>query len=103
VSGATTGGDAALLRVRLYIAGTSPNSASALANLRGALVLYPAHLLDLEIIDVLDQPERGMRDGIMVTPMLVKIEPLPACRVLGSLHDRALLLATLGLGEAARE
>jgi circadian clock protein KaiB len=91
------------LRVCLYIAGASPNSAVALANLRGALVLWPEHLVDLEIVDVLDQPERGMRDGVMVTPMLLKIEPLPARRVLGSLRDRALLLATLGLDEARRE
>jgi circadian clock protein KaiB len=88
--------------VRLYIAGASPNSAAALANLRGALVLCPAHLVDLEIIDVLSQPERAMRDGVMVTPMLVRIEPLPARRVLGSLRDRKQLLVTLGLDEAPR-
>jgi circadian clock protein KaiB len=91
------------LRVRLYIAGPSPNSATALSNLRGALVLCPEHLVDLEIIDVVSQPERVMRDGVSVTPMLVRMEPLPARRVLGSLRDRGLLLAALGLDEAPGE
>ncbi len=89
------------LRVRLYIAGESPNSTIALANLRSALLLWPHHRVDLEIIDVLETPERGIEHGILVTPMLVKLEPAPQRRVLGSLRDRALLLAALGLREAA--
>jgi hypothetical protein len=43
-----------------------------------------------------------LQDGILVTPMLVKIEPPPERRVLGSLHDRPRLLAILGLDEAPR-
>ena len=87
------------LRVRLYIAGTGPNSASALANLKAAL--DPVHDRDkqIEIIDVLKDPERALRDGIFVTPMLVKLEPTPERRILGTLRDRANLLGALGIEE----
>jgi len=44
-----------------------------------------------------------VRDGVLVTPMLVKIEPQRARRVLGRLRDRRLRLAALGLDEAPGE
>ena len=58
---------------------------------------------NVEIIDILTDPERGLQDGIIVTPMLIRIEPAPERRVLGSLHDRLQLLAVLGLNGAPHE
>lgn len=91
------------LRLRLYVAGDSPNSVAALAHLRAAVAECANGRADVEIIDILRDPERGLRDGVFVTPMLVKVEPLPERRVLGSLRDRRALLAVLGLHEAPRE
>jgi circadian clock protein KaiB len=88
---------ASRLRMRLYVAGESPNSIAARANLRAALQQYPERHVDLEVIDVLRNPERGLQDQVLVTPMLVKVEPLPARRVLGNLSSRAALLSALGL------
>ena len=90
------------LVLRLYIAGDARNSTAAVDNLRAALADCGAARVDVEIIDILTDPERGLQDGILVTPMLVKIEPPPERRVLGSLHDRPRLLAILGLDEAPR-
>jgi circadian clock protein KaiB len=87
------------VRVRLYLAGGSPNSRAAAANLRAAIAQFPEHRIDLEIIDVLVEPERGIGDGVLVTPMLVKLEPTPERRLLGSLRDRKALLEVLGLSE----
>ncbi len=89
------------LGVRLYVAGASPNSTIALANLRSALLLssYP---VGLEIIDILEDPERSVRDGVLVTPMLVKFDPPPELRILGTLEDRALLLSALGFSDRLR-
>lgn len=87
------------LRLRLYVAGGSPNSVAALANLRSALQLVAEPPAELEIIDVVDDPERGASDGILMTPMLVRFEPLPERRVLGNLRDRSVLLSALGLEE----
>jgi circadian clock protein KaiB len=91
------------LRVRLYVAGDAPNSQAALANLRSALAEFPKHPVDVELIDVLSDPERALRDGVLVTPMLVKFEPSPERRVLGNLRDSGMLLGALGLDEADRE
>jgi circadian clock protein KaiB len=88
-----------LVRVRLYLAGGSPNSTAAAANLRAVLAQFGEHRIDLEIIDVLVDPDRGLNDGILVTPMLVKLEPPPERRLLGSLRDRRALLEVLGLSE----
>jgi circadian clock protein KaiB len=91
------------LRVRLYVAGDAPNSLAALANLRAALAEFPKHSADVELIDVLSDPDRALRDGVLVTPMLVKFEPPPERRVLGNLRDRGVLLGALGLDEAERD
>ncbi len=90
-------------RVVLYLAGQSPNSSAARANLRGALSQFPDHAIDVELIDVLTDPARSLRDGVLVTPMLVKIAPLPERRILGNLRDRRALLDALGLPADADE
>jgi circadian clock protein KaiB len=91
-----------ILRLRLYVAGASPNSTLAVANLRAALGGVSEHRVELEIVDILEDPDRGLRDAVVLTPMLVRLEPLPERRVLGSLGDRAVLLSVLGLLEATR-
>jgi circadian clock protein KaiB len=85
------------VRVRLYVAGDSPNSATALANVQNALQEHPGHHVTLEIIDVLRDPEKGIGDGVVATPLLVRVEPPPERRVLGNLQDRGRLLGVLGL------
>ena len=81
----------------LYVAGQSPNSQAALVNLRAALeLLQVTDTAALEIVDVLLDPDRGVRDRVMVTPMLIKTAPPPERRILGNLHDRAVLLGVLG-------
>ena len=87
------------LRVRLYVAGESPNSRRAVANLHDALAGLPEDQVELEIIDVLREPHRGLGAGILMTPMLVRVAPPPERRVLGNLNDRVILLGALGLPE----
>jgi circadian clock protein KaiB len=84
------------LRVRLYVAGDGPNSMAAVANLKAVLARRPEGTVDLEIIDVVADPERALRDGIFVTPMLVRLAPTPERRVLGNLQNRRILLDALG-------
>lgn len=94
------GGLDEVIDVRLYLAGESSNSVTALANLRDALHPRPEPRVDVEIIDVLNDPTRGLRDGIVVTPMLVKVAPRPERRILRNLRDlrdRRILLSILGL------
>lgn len=83
--------------VRIYVAGDGPNSEGALAALRALLAEHSEHAIDLEIVDVIEEPERALRDGVLVTPMLIKHAPPPERRILGRLSDRRLLLSVLGL------
>jgi circadian clock protein KaiB len=85
--------------LRLYVAGDGPNSVAAKRNLRAFLARYPDHEVDLAIIDVLVDPERGLADGVLVTPLLVKVAPTPERRVVGNLQDESALVAGLGFGE----
>lgn len=90
-----------MLCLRLFVAGESPDSAIAIANLKA---LFPANAstpAEIEIIDVQQQPARAARDRILVTPTLLKVAPAPACRVIGNLKNREALLHLLGI-EGAR-
>ena len=83
----------------LYITDSGPNSLRAVANLEA---ICKEHLQDnfrLEIIDVLEYPLRALADGIVVTPSLAKLSPLPAATVVGNLSDRSGVLRALGLVE----
>jgi circadian clock protein KaiB len=89
-----------LLRVCLYVAGDSPNSVQAVSNLKRALAGLPEHAVALEFVDILATPERGVSDGVLVTPMLVKVAPAPVRRVLGNLSNLETLRRALGLDPA---
>ncbi len=83
------------LRLRLYIAGQAPNSVRAVANVRAICDEHFASGHELEIVDLFKHPERGLADSIIVTPTLLKLAPLPAQRVIGSLSDTTQLLMAL--------
>jgi circadian clock protein KaiB len=84
-------------KFRLYVAGSSPNSAKAIANLRALCneILQNRH--EIEVVDVLKEPHRALKDGVLLTPMLVKLSPAPVSKIIGSLNDRQPVLQALGL------
>lgn len=84
---------------RLYVAGDAPNSAAARSNLRSLCENHLSGPVRIEIVDLLEDPQRAFSDGVFVTPLLVKIAPGPVCRVVGSLHEKPKVLAALGVGE----
>lgn len=87
--------------MRLYVAGGAPNSAAAMANLQ--VLIDEARTtfgpVALEVIDVLKEPGRALADGILVSPTLVRLSPLPMVRIVGNLSDRATVRLALGFGE----
>ncbi len=84
------------LKLRLYIAGNAPNSLRAIENLKAfcADSLVDGH--ELEIVDLLKEPSRALADGIIVTPTLLRLSPLPALRLIGNLSDASQLKHSLG-------
>ena len=87
----------ATFKFRLYVAGNGLNSAQAVANLSA---LCRAHLPErhhIEVVDVFRQPERALQDGILMTPTLVKLAPLPVRTIIGTLRQTSSVLLALGL------
>jgi circadian clock protein KaiB len=84
------------LRLRLYVAGNAPNSARAIANAKAICSEHFASRCELEIVDLLEDPTRALADGIVVTPTLLKLTPLPVQRVIGNLSDTDQVLLALG-------
>ena len=82
------------LSLRLYVAGNAPNSVTAITN---AQAICKAHFAGykLEIVDMLKHPSRALADGIIVTPTLLKLSPLPIHRVIGNLSDTTQVLLIL--------
>jgi circadian clock protein KaiB len=85
--------------MRLYVANNAPNSVRAVANLAAICKEYLADKFKLEVIDVLEHPLRALADGILVTPSLAKISPLPAAKVVGNLDEKSSVLRALGVKE----
>lgn len=102
-SGKVVDGSTAVVVLRLYIAGNAPNSAQAVANLEAICREYLVGAHDLEIIDVLEHPQRAMAAGILVTPTLTKLYPLPTAQVVGNLSDRQRVLLAIGIGSKRHE
>jgi circadian clock protein KaiB len=82
---------------RLYITGAAPNSVQAVANLQALCREHLADRHEIEVVDVLREPKRALADGILLTPMLVKLSPAPVCQILGSLGRTPTVLLALGL------
>lgn len=82
-------------RFRLYVAGRTSNSRQAVTNLAGLCRTHLPGRHEVEVIDVLREPQRALAEGVFVTPMLIKIAPAPKCRVIGALHDTEQVLWAL--------
>jgi circadian clock protein KaiB len=86
--------------MRLYIADNAPNSAKAVANLEMICKEYLGSKFRLEVIDVLEYPQRALADGVVVTPSLTKVSPSPAAKIVGNLSDKSSVLHALGIKES---
>jgi circadian clock protein KaiB len=85
----------AKLQLRLYVAGNAPNSLRAMANTKALCDEHFASRYELEIVDLMKDPLRALADGIIVTPTLLKLLPLPTQRVIGTLNDTSQVLLAL--------
>jgi len=86
--------------LRLYIAGDSPKSRTALANLQR---LCDAHLegkYNIEVVDLKTRPELAKADQILALPTLIRKVPEPMKRLIGDLSNAERALVGLDLGAA---
>lgn len=87
----------AKFKFRLYIAGDASNSVLARTNLAALCQTHLAGRYEIEIVDVFRQPKRALIDRIFITPTLVKVMPMPVCRIIGTLSQTQTVLDALGM------
>ncbi len=83
------------LRLKLYVTGQTPRAERAAANLRRICEEELQVEYELNIIDVLTQPQLAEDERILATPTLVKELPPPPRRIIGDLSDKEKVLAGL--------
>lgn len=87
-------------RLKLYLSGRTPETDRTIDKLRAIMVEYHDDY-ELEIIDVLSDPQRAEDDRILATPTLVRELPQPIRRLIGDLSDAQGVLLGLELEPAA--
>jgi circadian clock protein KaiB len=83
------------VRLRLYVAGQTPKSVTALANLRRLCDDHLAGRYHVEVVDLLSQPHLARRDEIVVIPTLVRKLPPPIRKIIGDLSNEERVLVGL--------
>ncbi len=83
--------------LRLYITGTTLASRHAVTNLGLLCQGELAGLCDVDIIDILENPQLAEEEKILATPTLVKRTPAPIRKVIGDLSRSDKVLMGLGL------
>ncbi len=83
--------------LHLYIADTTPRSLLAMANLQSLCEQYLQQGYNVRIIDIIKDPAAAIRDDILATPTLVRVQPTPQKTVIGSLADAQRVLRGLDL------
>lgn len=92
---------AAFWQLRLYVAGQSARSLSAIANLQRICDEHLAGRFSIEVIDLLEQPQLAQGDEIIAVPTLVRQLPQPMRKIIGDLRDTDRVLVGLQLREGA--
>lgn len=83
--------------LRLYIAGNTPKSMTALANLKRYCEQHLQDKYSLEIIDLLVQPQLAAGDQIFAIPTLVRKVPVPIRKIIGDLSNEEKVLVGLNI------
>ncbi|MFZ9254200.1 MAG: circadian clock protein KaiB [Hylemonella sp.] len=73
--------------LRLYITGRTARSERAIANLHSICENELKGQYEMEVVDVLEQPQLAENEKILATPTLVKKLPPPLRRLIGDLSD----------------
>jgi len=90
-------GSGEIWSLRLYVAGSTPKSVAAFANLKRICERHLAGKYTIEVIDLLEQPQLSRGDQILAIPTLVRKLPKPMRKIIGDLSDTERVLIGLDL------
>jgi circadian clock protein KaiB len=88
-------------KFRLFIAGDAPNSLKAVANLTALCRIHLPGKHEIELVDVLREPGLALAENVLMTPTLVRLNPAPVLRIIGTLSQIETVLLALGLEATA--
>ncbi len=83
--------------LRLYVAGQTPRSLAAFANLKKICEAHLQGKYRIEVIDLLVKPELARADQIVAIPTLIRKLPEPVKRIIGDLSNRERTLVGMEL------
>ncbi|HEY4143442.1 circadian clock KaiB family protein [Pinirhizobacter sp.] len=83
--------------LRLYVAGQTPKSLLAIANLKKLCEEHLAGRYHIEVVDLLVTPQLAAGDQIVALPTLIRTLPPPLKRVIGDLSDTEKVLVGLDI------
>jgi circadian clock protein KaiB len=81
--------------LRLYVAGQTPKSVMAIANLKSYCEQHLKGRYQLEVIDLLKNPQLAEGDQILAIPTLVRKVPEPIRKIIGDLSNEEKVLVGL--------
>lgn len=87
--------------LRLYVAGTTPKSVAAFANLKEICESHMGGRYRIEIVDLLRNPQLASGDQIVAVPTLVRRLPHPVKKIIGDLSNTDRVLVGLDLKPAS--
>lgn len=85
--------------LRLYVAGQTPKSLTAFANLKKICEEHLAGQYEIEVIDLLKEPQLASGDQILAIPTLVRKLPEPIKKIIGDLSNTERVLVGLDIRE----
>jgi circadian clock protein KaiB len=83
--------------LRLYVAGQTPKSMTAFANLKTICEEHLAGKYTIEVIDLMANPQLAQGDQIIAIPTLVRKLPEPIRKIIGDLSNTERVLVGLDL------
>lgn len=85
--------------LKLYVAGKSPKSVNAIANLKKICEENLQGRYELEVIDLYQQPQLAQGEQIIALPTLIRKLPPPLRRIIGDMSDTERVLVGLDIRE----
>jgi circadian clock protein KaiB len=83
--------------LRLYVSGSSPKSLNAIINIKRICEKYLRNQVDLEVVDIYQNPDIAKEAQIIAAPTLIKTLPEPLRRAIGDLSDEEKVLFALDI------
>ena len=83
--------------LRLYVAGQTPKSVAALANLKRFCEKHLAGQYRIEVVDLVANPRLARSDQILAIPTLVRHLPQPIRKIIGDLSNTERVLVGLDI------